>query len=162
MLLAIDVGNTNIAFGIHHQGQWRDHWRIRTVPDKMPDEYAVLFRDMIRDGVLVAAASGGTISYRSAAPVLGGGDERANFVLAVLKDFRYETLRATVNGEAAGESEFGIQLLGANPEVAEGDLSLLRLNAHLTGSAHLGASAWMEARAGHALILMSATLKKET
>ena len=52
MLLAIDVGNTNIAFGIYDQGQWRDHWRIRTVPDKMPDEYAVLFRDMIRDGGL--------------------------------------------------------------------------------------------------------------
>jgi type III pantothenate kinase len=55
MLLAIDVGNTNIAFGIYHQGRWRDHWRIRTVPDKMPDEYAVLFRDMIRDGDLQLA-----------------------------------------------------------------------------------------------------------
>ncbi len=49
MLLAIDVGNTNIAFGIYHQGQWTNHWRIRTVPDKMPDEYAVLFHECLRD-----------------------------------------------------------------------------------------------------------------
>jgi type III pantothenate kinase len=49
MLLAIDVGNTNIAFGLHTQGRWTNHWRIRTVPDQMPDEYAVLFRDLLRD-----------------------------------------------------------------------------------------------------------------
>ena len=49
MLLAIDVGNTNIAFGIHHDGHWISHWRIRTVPDQMPDEYAVLFRELFRD-----------------------------------------------------------------------------------------------------------------
>jgi type III pantothenate kinase len=53
MLLAIDIGNTNIAFGIHQQNRWRTHWRIRTVPDKMPDEYAVLFRDLLRDEDLV-------------------------------------------------------------------------------------------------------------
>ena len=49
MLLAIDVGNTNIAFGIHHDDHWMSHWRIRTVPDQMPDEYAVLFRELFRD-----------------------------------------------------------------------------------------------------------------
>jgi type III pantothenate kinase len=49
MLLAIDVGNTNIAFGIYHDGHWTDHWRIRTVPDQMPDEYAALFREIFRD-----------------------------------------------------------------------------------------------------------------
>jgi type III pantothenate kinase len=52
MLLAIDVGNTNIAFGTYDQGRWTNHWRIRTVPDKMPDEYGVLFRDLMRDGGL--------------------------------------------------------------------------------------------------------------
>jgi type III pantothenate kinase len=49
MLLAIDVGNTNIAFGIYHDSRWTDHWRIRTVPDQMPDEYAALFRELFRD-----------------------------------------------------------------------------------------------------------------
>ena len=49
MLLAIDIGNTNVLFGIHHAGQWVAHWRIRTVRDKMPDEYAVLFKEFLRD-----------------------------------------------------------------------------------------------------------------
>ncbi len=49
MLLAISAGNTNIALGIYQQGQWTHHWRIRTVPDKMPDEYGVLFRELMRD-----------------------------------------------------------------------------------------------------------------
>lgn len=49
MLLAIDIGNTNIAFGLYGQGEWTHHWRIRTVPDKMPDEYAVLLRSLLRD-----------------------------------------------------------------------------------------------------------------
>jgi len=49
MLLAIDAGNTNIAFGTYRHGQWTNHWRIRTVPDKMPDEYGVLFRELMHD-----------------------------------------------------------------------------------------------------------------
>jgi len=49
MLLAISAGNTNTAFGIYSQGQWTNHWRVRTVPDKTPDEWGVLFRDLMRD-----------------------------------------------------------------------------------------------------------------
>ena len=49
MLLAIDVGNTNVAFGVYHEGRWTNYWRIRTVHDQMPDEHAVLFRSLLRD-----------------------------------------------------------------------------------------------------------------
>ena len=49
MLLAIDIGNTNVVFGIHSEGKWVAHWRIRTVRDKMPDEYGVLLSDLLRD-----------------------------------------------------------------------------------------------------------------
>ena len=49
MLLAIDIGNTNVVFGIHDGEKWVAQWRIRTVPDKMPDEYAVLFKEFLRD-----------------------------------------------------------------------------------------------------------------
>jgi type III pantothenate kinase len=49
VLLAIDVGNTNIAFGIYRDGEWTNHWRLRTVPEQMPDEYAVLFRSLFRE-----------------------------------------------------------------------------------------------------------------
>ncbi|MBX3083768.1 MAG: type III pantothenate kinase [Anaerolineae bacterium] len=48
-LLAIDVGNTNIHFGIWHDGAWRYSWRARTVHEKMPDEYAVLIRNFLHD-----------------------------------------------------------------------------------------------------------------
>jgi type III pantothenate kinase len=49
MLLAIDVGNTNIALGVYQEGRWTNHWRIRTVHDQMPDEHAVLLRSLFRD-----------------------------------------------------------------------------------------------------------------
>lgn len=48
MLLAIDIGNSNIAFGIYQQ-KWIDHWRISTVANKTADEYAVLFKAMLEN-----------------------------------------------------------------------------------------------------------------
>lgn len=47
MLLAIDIGNTNIHLGLWHDNTWRLSWRARTVADKMPDEYAVLVRNFL-------------------------------------------------------------------------------------------------------------------
>ena len=49
MLLAVDIGNTNIVLGIHDGESWRNHWRICTDPAKMPDEYGVLVRDLLRE-----------------------------------------------------------------------------------------------------------------
>lgn len=48
-LLAIDIGNTNIHMGLWKGGEWRFNWRARTIHDKMPDEYAVLLRNFLRD-----------------------------------------------------------------------------------------------------------------
>ncbi|MBN1312842.1 MAG: type III pantothenate kinase [Anaerolineae bacterium] len=49
MLLAIDVGNTNIHFGLHDGQSWRNTWRARTAPLKMGDEYAVLLRSFFAE-----------------------------------------------------------------------------------------------------------------
>ncbi|MDA3852211.1 MAG: type III pantothenate kinase [Spirochaetaceae bacterium] len=49
MLLAVDIGNSNIVFGVHSSNAWQQQWRICTDPSKMPDEYAVLFRDLLRE-----------------------------------------------------------------------------------------------------------------
>jgi len=49
MLLAIDIGNTNVVFGLHADGGWMAHWRVRTVRDQMPDEYGILISDLLRD-----------------------------------------------------------------------------------------------------------------
>jgi type III pantothenate kinase len=46
-LLAIDVGNTNIHFGLWKNNMWALSWRARTVLEKMPDEYAVLVRNFL-------------------------------------------------------------------------------------------------------------------
>lgn len=50
MILTIDVGNSNIAFGMYDHGRWVDHWRLRTEPDKTADEYFVLFQNLIAAG----------------------------------------------------------------------------------------------------------------
>jgi type III pantothenate kinase len=52
MLIAIDVGNTNIVFGVHDGGRWAHHWRVQTVRERMPDEYAVMFRNFLSDAGL--------------------------------------------------------------------------------------------------------------
>ncbi|HVO70976.1 MAG TPA: type III pantothenate kinase [Aggregatilineaceae bacterium] len=48
-LLALDIGNTNLHFGLWSGGSWRYNWRARTVADKMPDEYAVLLHSFLHD-----------------------------------------------------------------------------------------------------------------
>ncbi len=50
MLLAVDIGNTNIVLGLHDGEAWINHWRISTDVSKMPDEYGVLVRDLLREG----------------------------------------------------------------------------------------------------------------
>ena len=47
MLLAIDIGNTNIHLGLWDGDAWRLSWRARTVAQKMTDEYAVLARNFL-------------------------------------------------------------------------------------------------------------------
>ena len=51
MLLAIDVGNTNIHFGLYeHNAEGRCcSWRARTIAEKMADEYAVLLRNFFSE-----------------------------------------------------------------------------------------------------------------
>jgi type III pantothenate kinase len=46
MLLAIDIGNTHIVFGIHEEEKWKNNWRIQTDPLKTADEYEVIFRSL--------------------------------------------------------------------------------------------------------------------
>ncbi len=48
MLLTIDVGNTNITFGLYQGENLGPRWRIRTIHDKMPDEYGILLDQLFR------------------------------------------------------------------------------------------------------------------
>lgn len=49
MLLAIDIGNTNIVLGAHDGERWVRQWRIQTARERMADEYGVLFRALLRE-----------------------------------------------------------------------------------------------------------------
>ena len=46
MLLAIDVGNTNIALGVYKDATLLADWRIRTQIGRTADEYGMLFREL--------------------------------------------------------------------------------------------------------------------
>ena len=61
MLLAFDIGNTNIHMGLWDGGRWRLSWRARTVMEKMPDEYAVLVRNFLATADVAHGAIDGVI-----------------------------------------------------------------------------------------------------
>lgn len=50
MLLTVDIGNTNITFGLYDGDRLGPRWRIRTIHDKMPDEYGILMVQLFRHG----------------------------------------------------------------------------------------------------------------
>lgn len=49
MLLAIDVGNTNVTLGLWDGTQWTDQWRLRTVHEKTVDEYWISVRTLLKE-----------------------------------------------------------------------------------------------------------------
>ena len=49
MLLCIDIGNTNITFGLFEGEDLGPCWRIRTIHDRMPDEYGILLDQLFRN-----------------------------------------------------------------------------------------------------------------
>jgi len=48
MVLAVDIGNTNIVFGVFDGGRIISHWRIGTDKSKTSDEYGILFRELMK------------------------------------------------------------------------------------------------------------------
>ena len=50
MLLCIDIGNTNIVLGVYRGEELVTHWRVATVHDRMPDEYAILLLQLFSYG----------------------------------------------------------------------------------------------------------------
>ncbi len=48
MLLAVDIGNTNIILGMFKDEELRATWRIATGIHRMPDEYAVILLSLLK------------------------------------------------------------------------------------------------------------------
>ncbi|MGB9640458.1 MAG: type III pantothenate kinase [Anaerolineales bacterium] len=64
MLLAIDVGNTNITLGVYQADQLIAHWRLATNHERMPDEIGIQFINLFHhhhievaniDGICIAS-----------------------------------------------------------------------------------------------------------
>ncbi len=64
MLLALDVGNTNITIGTFEEDRLAAHWRLRTVHERTTDEFGILLRNLFSlfsldlarvDGVIVSS-----------------------------------------------------------------------------------------------------------
>ncbi|MFT5194950.1 MAG: type III pantothenate kinase [Cellvibrionaceae bacterium] len=53
MLLAIDIGNTNIVLGVWDGQEWLTQWRLRTVPNRTADELGIHLRSLVRDTVSI-------------------------------------------------------------------------------------------------------------
>ncbi len=63
MLLAIDIGNTEIVIGLFKGEQLKQQWRIATKVHKTLDEYGLLFKQFLRgDRPSVVKVSGAIIS----------------------------------------------------------------------------------------------------
>ena len=48
MLLAIDISNTNIKFGLYHSDTMKHHWVVSTARQRTADEYAMVLSDLLR------------------------------------------------------------------------------------------------------------------
>jgi type III pantothenate kinase len=102
MLLAIDVGNTNITLGLHDGQDWRRQWRLRTVHDKTVDEYGVYLNALVREANASGQINASILS--SVVPPL-----TAKFV-SVCQDYLGQS-PLLVNAD----TETGIRILTDNP-----------------------------------------------
>jgi type III pantothenate kinase len=75
MLLAVDVGNTNVTLGVFDGEELRATCRLATDVHRMPDEYAVLILSLLRHrGIDLADLKEGVMSS-VVAPLFGTFDE---------------------------------------------------------------------------------------
>ncbi len=49
MLLAIDIGNTNILLGLWNGRSWQHQWRLRTNSEQTVDEFGVTLKALLRE-----------------------------------------------------------------------------------------------------------------
>jgi type III pantothenate kinase len=61
MLLAIDIGNTNVTLGVFEKEKLRHTWRMATERNKMPDEYAIFLLNAFNNKGLKPADINGTV-----------------------------------------------------------------------------------------------------
>jgi type III pantothenate kinase len=67
MILAVDVGNTQILIALYAEAEITDHWRLATNAERTSDEYAVLIRQFIGDVAVEGVAISSVVPRATAA-----------------------------------------------------------------------------------------------
>jgi type III pantothenate kinase len=67
MLLAIDIGNTNITLGVWHGRHWQQQWRLQTNRSRTTDEYGIILKGLLGDANLATIDA---VIMASVVPVL--------------------------------------------------------------------------------------------
>ena len=81
MLLAIDVGNTNIVYGLFELGPDKaliHQFRVETSRGRTADEYAVILRQLLAMRDVKASDVAVTLRVQQDAKLWGGGGECSN------------------------------------------------------------------------------------
>src|SRR5438067_2544071 len=97
MLLAIDLGNTNLAFGLFEGDALRHDWRLATRRDSMPDELGLLMVQLIRQDVI-----GRTTAESMQAGIIFGFTAQVEGMVARIKKELGENPRVIATGGLAG------------------------------------------------------------
>jgi type III pantothenate kinase len=103
MLLALDVGNTNITIGMFRDGELADHRRLRTVREQTSDEWGILLMSLLRYAALEPADVDGIIVCSVVPPL--------NSALAEMAE-RYFHLEALF---VTAKTDTGLTILYDNP-----------------------------------------------
>jgi type III pantothenate kinase len=117
MLMAIDIGNTNITLGLCDEQQWLRQWRLRTVHDMTVDEYGVYLKTLLRE--------------RNAADMVDG--VIISCVVPPLTATFAEVSRTYLGQEAMqvnSETDTGIRILTENPAEVGADRIVNAAAAH--------------------------------
>jgi type III pantothenate kinase len=103
VLLALDVGNTNVTIGVYRQRELIAHWRLRTVHEQTADEWGVLLRNLFALASLDVAAVSGIIIASVVPPLDSSLDEMAQHY------FRMEPIFVNY------QTDLGLKVVYENP-----------------------------------------------
>lgn len=109
MLLAIDIGNTNIVLGVYENKKLLHHSRINTHPHRTSDEYRILIKSLLNSDGIDAKKIKGIIISSVVPPLL------AVFVDALKRYFRIRPI--IVNHK----TRTGIKICYTNPREVGAD-----------------------------------------
>lgn len=109
MLLALDVGNTNVTIGVFDGDRLIHNWRLRTVHEQTADEWGVLLRNLFSIGGPDGARIDGII-VSSVVPILD-----ASLAAMAQRYFNVEAMFVTP------ESNTGVKVLYENPREVGAD-----------------------------------------